>query len=258
MKNILKTIGKTYFRARGYYSAEICGKHYKLDPYHIAFWRAAAQGRWENTTFEVLEKYLKPTSTYVDIGAWIGPTVLHASRFCDRVYCFEPDPTAYRFLNWNIDLNNITNVSSFGVAIAAQAGIFKMATFGDNRGDSMTSLLQTESDYYIHALAISWAEFSTKVDLKNLDLIKIDIEGAEFDLIPTMSEFLKKQRPTLFLSTHSPYLDEPDRQQSMQKLWDSLSCYSWVYDEFLNPVHEKDFISKAASEKFNTYLFTNE
>lgn len=258
MKELIKSIGKAYFRARGFYPATIRGKAYRLDPYHIAFWRAAAQERWEPSTFDAISKYLKPTSTYVDIGAWIGPTVLHAAQICERVYCFEPDPTALRFLNWNLDLNQIRNVSSFGVAVAAESGVFPMATFGDNPGDSMTSLLQTESEHFIHVLAISWAEVSTRLDLGNVDLIKIDIEGAEFDLVPTMLPYQKKHRPAIFLSTHAPYLAEDTRQKRMQDLCDALSFYPKIYDEFLKPITAADVTSKAASEAFGTYLFANE
>lgn len=254
----VKSAGRAYYRAKGFFPATIRGNDFKLDPYHFAFWSAASQERWEPSTFDVITKYLSPEATYIDIGAWIGPTVLHAAKQCKQVYCFEPDPTALRFLNWNLDLNELHNVHALGVAVAAEAGLLKMATFGDNPGDSKTSLLQNEAQYFVHVLAITWAEFVQKAQPENVSLIKIDTEGAEFDLVPTMREYLEDNRPALFLSTHAPYLDEAKRMDAMAALLDALSFYPNIYDEFLKPIGRDEFLSRKASEEFGTYLFADD
>jgi len=254
---LVKSAGRAFYRAKGYFPATIRGKDYKLDPYHFAFWRAAAQERWEPSTLDAISRYLTPSSTYIDIGAWIGPTVLHAARQCARVYCFEPDPTALRFLNWNIDLNELHNVHAFGVAMAAEPGLFRMATFGDNPGDSQTSLLQSKAENFVEVLAITWADFLQKAKPENVTLIKIDVEGAEFDLVPTMRDYLEAERPALFLSTHAPYLDADKRKAAMAGLSEALAFYPKVFDEFLNPIDREELLSDTAAEAFGTYLFTD-
>lgn len=256
--SFIKSAGRAFYRARGYYSATIRGNEFKLDPYHFAFLRAASQERWEPSTFDVITKYLSSESTYIDIGAWIGPTVLHAARHCKEVYCFEPDPTALRYLNWNLDLNDIRNVHSLGVAVAARPGIFRMATFGDNPGDSKTSLLQNDAEYSVRVLAITWADFIQKSRPENVTLIKVDAEGAEFELIPTMRDYLEENKPALFLSTHAPYLEDSNRIDAMTKLADSLAFYPCVFDEFLNPTSCEELTSIEATKAFGTYLFTAE
>ena len=144
MLSIAKAVGKTYYRAVGYYRTTIGGLSFKCDPYHIGFWRLAAKGVWEPHTFRILAKFLHPDSVYLDLGAWIGPTVIYAARKCAQVICFEPDMIAYQYLIWNIELNELRNVKPYNVALADQNAIMRMASFGGSLGDTMTSLLNAD------------------------------------------------------------------------------------------------------------------
>src|SRR5437870_2764873 len=68
---LLKELVRATFRRLGYFPARVGGVPYKVDPYHIGFWRSVSQGRWERHTFEILDQFLKEDSTFVDVGAWI-------------------------------------------------------------------------------------------------------------------------------------------------------------------------------------------
>ena len=45
-------------------------------------------GNWEEDTFNILDHYQNPYKTYIDIGAWIGPTVLYSASKFKNVVCF--------------------------------------------------------------------------------------------------------------------------------------------------------------------------
>jgi hypothetical protein len=62
-------------------------------------------------------------------------------------------------------------------------------------------------------------------DVSQVSLVKMDIEGAEFMVLPSLIPFLKKTRPALYLSTHAPLLSEAERQERMAHLADLLSFY---------------------------------
>ena len=223
--HVLTRAKKAFYRARGYYSASLGGERFRLDPYHSKFWRRAAAGNWEPETFAVLGEHLSRDRDYVDIGAWIGPTVLFGARRARHVWCFEPDPTAFRFLAWNIALNRLDNVSPFAVALSEGFGVARMASFGGEAGDSMTSLLNSGGAGGSDALTIGWDAFAGAVDLGAVSLVKIDIEGAEFSVLPTLIPWLKVHRPALYLSTHAPFLPPDDRRARMADLADSLGFY---------------------------------
>lgn len=221
---MLTSIRKAGYRLRGHVPAMLAGEPFRCDPYHSKFWRRASAGKWEPETFAVLDRHLQPGRDYLDIGAWIGPTVLYAARKARRVWCFEPDPRAFRHLAWNIELNGLDNVSALPVALSGETGIARMASFGGETGDSMTSLLNTGGDGFA-AVTLGWEVFATQTDLAGVSLVKMDIEGAEFAVLPTLVPWLKAQRPALYLSTHAPYLDEGDRQAAMEALAEALSFY---------------------------------
>lgn len=216
---------KMFYRSRGYYAGNLNGEPFRLDPYHSKFWRKASTGQWEPETFVVLDRYLSPESDYLDIGAWIGPTVLYGARKARHVWCFEPDPTAFRHLAWNLDLNDIHNVSAFGVALSDKFGVARMASVRGEPGDSTSSLLH-DGVHGTDALTIAWDQFASVNDLSAVSLVKMDIEGAEFSVLPTLVPWLKEQRPALYLSTHAGLLDPKTRPDRMKEMAELLSFYT--------------------------------
>ncbi len=244
---------KMFYRARGYYAGNLNGEPFKLDPYHSKFWRKASAGAWEPETFAVLDQYLSPDKDYLDIGAWIGPTVLYGARRARHVWCFEPDPTAFRHLAWNLDLNDIRNVSAFGVALSDKFGVARMASVRGEPGDSTSSLLH-DGAHGTDALTIAWEQFEIANDLSGVSLVKMDIEGAEYAVLPTLIPFLKKYRPTLLLSLHAPLLPEQERLSRTKALLQSLSFYSTYSDDKLQLLKIKDLLKPEKTDQYKTIL----
>ncbi len=246
---------KMFYRARGYYSGNLNGEPFRLDPYHSKFWRKATSGAWEPETFAVLNRFLSPDSDYLDIGAWIGPTVLYGARKARHVWCFEPDPTAFRHLAWNLDLNGIQNVSAFGVALSERFGIARMASVRGEPGDSTSSLLH-DGAHGNDALTIAWDQFEAVNDLSQVSLVKMDIEGAEFMVLPTLIPFLKEHRPALYLSTHAGLLDPSNQKESMEKIAELLSFYPNCRSSDKNREGFECFTEASALSGFETFLLT--
>ncbi|MFV0515646.1 MAG: FkbM family methyltransferase [Jhaorihella sp.] len=247
---------KASYRLRGHYDGQLGGERFRLDPYHSRFWRKASRGEWEPQTFAVLDTHLGPEGDYVDIGAWIGPTVLFGARRARHVWCFEPDPVAFRHLAWNIELNGLQNVSAFAAAVSEGFGVARMASFGGEAGDSTTSLLNAGGTGGTDALTIGWDNFAHAVDLSRVSLVKMDIEGAEFAVLPTLVPWLRAQRPALYLSTHAPFLDQSARGARMSALARTLAFYDTCTDESGAPVTEADFTSDAGLTRFRSFLFS--
>jgi hypothetical protein len=68
---------------------------------HIYVW----QKYWERNTHRIFDKFLDPRYSYIDIGAFIGATVLYGAHIAKKVYAIEPDPVAIKELEKNILLN---------------------------------------------------------------------------------------------------------------------------------------------------------
>lgn len=246
---------KMFYRARGFCPAVLAGERFRCDPYHSKFWRRASAGAWEPETFAVLDQYLDRDHDYLDIGAWIGPTVLFGARRARHVFAFEPDAAAFRALAWNIDLNGLNNVSAFAAAISDRVGVARMASFGGEPGDSMSSLLNGDDAAGTDVLTLGWEDFASASDLSGVSLVKMDIEGAEFDVLPHLVPWLKEQRPALFLSTHAPYLEPGERQGRMAALAELLSFYPGVTSARGPGSAAGEMLHPASLETFPTFLF---
>jgi FkbM family methyltransferase len=258
MSGLSRRMPGAWFRARGYYPASIAGFDFRLDPYHVRFWSGAARGKWEPRTFEILREFLNPDSVYCDVGAWIGPTVVYAAKLCRRVICFEPDPAAFRYLAWNLELNTLKNVTPFNCALADRRGVREMSSFGGARGDSMTSLLNPESaGTKIKVLTLTWDDLREVPDIDRIDMLKIDIEGGEFELLPALGDFLSDRKPVVYLSTHAPYLEEGLRREKMEQIAEVMKVYGRCMDDQLRPVPIRELVSQGAREGFRSFVFTD-
>ncbi|MFP8644891.1 FkbM family methyltransferase [Priestia aryabhattai] len=231
-------------------------------------WNKIRQNTWEEETFKILDRYLKSENSYIDIGAWIGPTVLYGAHKTKHVYGVEPDSIAFKELVTNVNLNPSisSKVTCINAAITEKSGntnLYKRGKFGN----SMSSLIPTMSHKCHQVRGITIHDLISENNIENVNFIKIDIEGGEYSLIPNLYEFLKSQKPTLYLSIHPRFLKEnldlistKDTNNSeyfkfkTEKLWESLQFYKYTYDNLGNPIN-KDAIFHVM--KTGEFLFTN-
>ena len=152
---------------------------------------------------DVLEK-LTPDSVMWDIGAHVGLMTLFAARKCKHVVCFEPDPAALQYLSWNIARNRVDNATLVGAALGAETGFRKMgAAGGEDLGTGHSGFYAQTSARTALAPCLGpdvWGAWLTSAPP---DLVKMDIEGGEFELLPAMARWLEKRRPKMLLSLHA-------------------------------------------------------
>jgi FkbM family methyltransferase len=161
------------------------------------FWHKMETGEWEPYTFDIFDEYLTPETTYIDIGAWIGPTVLYASKLSKKCYAYEPDPVACRHLVANINANKITNIVVVGQAIMGHDGMTVLGS--DELGNSETRYLHKDNQFSVPCHKLQ--SVVDRFDIVNPIFIKMDVEGAE-EFILKDNEFIEKYKPTLYVSLH--------------------------------------------------------
>ncbi len=168
--------------------------------HHDQFWDTC-EGGWEATTFEVLTSHLGPGSTFVDVGSWIGPMALVAAACGARVVAYEPDPTAADELAENVAANPGFDVDVRRVALWTSTGHRELRGGPVGLGESMSSFSgrsgrlgsTTVATIDARDAAASWPPDA---------VVKIDIEGAEYRLVPRLRAFLAAH-PTVVLSVHA-------------------------------------------------------
>jgi FkbM family methyltransferase len=219
---------------------------------------------WEKYTFEILDYFSKgDRQTYIDIGSWIGPTVLYASSKFEKVVAIEPDPVALKELEGNIAVNNFSNISVVGKALSTKDG---KTSFGGHGmlGNSESTML-VDTDKYMERskrkpkgeIAIVEVEticiqtLMAKLDLNphELGLIKMDIEGGEIVVVPCLRDFLNKYKIPLYISFHYVFLCKKDVHDLINILFD-------IYDKcfIFRTAKAGNFVKKAVDK---TYVIEN-
>ncbi|MCF8367728.1 MAG: FkbM family methyltransferase [Bacteroidales bacterium] len=253
---MLKSIGKYYFQKKGFYPVKINGRKFKGDPFHIGFWRIVNKGGFEPEFYNLLDQALSKEMVYCDIGSWIGPTVVYASALCKQIYAFEPDPTAYPYLLQNIQTNKLDNITTHNIAIGNENGSIKMGSHGGQLGDSMTSMVNIGNvSNTIEVPARKWSTWLKENNYPVIDFLKIDIEGGEVELIPSMADYLKEVKPILHLSFHGPFLKKDDRDILLSSIFEVLEIYPKWYNEKGEEIkYEQRILERACTHFLSLYF----
>ena len=217
------------------------------------FWDKVNKGEWEPETLWVLEWYLSRNkrSSYVDFGSWIGPTVLFAGNFAAHIYSLEPDPLSFSTLNANINLNAhiLSKTHVYHECIAPKTGVVEMTGSGESNTRMKdvldTKFLKAGPEWKVNCRTLPQFLEDERVDVANLELIKMDTEGTELWLLPTLRpwmESLGKKKPAIWLSVHSPFWKEqetPEHKAKEKLAWDVLGLFAHVYDADLKEIFPK-------------------
>lgn len=177
--------------------------HEQRDARYGAFWAALADGGFEPATVAVLREHLGPGRTFVDIGAWIGPFTLLAAALGADVVAYEVDPTAAAELRANVDANTelAARVDVRPRAVAARSGAVVLDGGDVGLGNGLTRI-RRRGGRGPTVPADGADVLMADERVTRAALVKIDIEGAEFSVVPRLGPWLAASRPTMLLSLH--------------------------------------------------------
>jgi len=149
-------------------------------------------GIYEPEVAEYLMSALSEGMTVVDIGSHIGCFTILASRLVGpsgRVVCYEPDPATFDQLRQNIRLNHCTNVIPIQCALSNVVGKGRMSSRADS---ALNALTFAESGATISVNVDTLDESLRKLSIRECNLVKMDIEGAEVLAIEGMEDTIAR------------------------------------------------------------------
>ena len=172
-------------------------------------WLHPFQGKWEleqlfnSKELSNISKLIKPNSTVLDIGAQTGNMAVAYSLFAKNVIAFEPNPATFEILEKNSTLNSII---PYNFAISAEEGSceFHYSDPGLCNG-GYASVLDKGVGVTGHSLPLDVYKVNI-VDfvknhhpeaLNNISFIKIDAEGHDKEIIPTLKKIIDINKPII-------------------------------------------------------------
>lgn len=150
----------------------------------------------------LLDRLVEPGATVVDVGANIGYNTVHAARLAGprgRVVAIEPTPDNLAVLRRNVAAAGLTNVVVEPVAAGTAAGERELFVRGER---SAVNSFFPESCYahVTDVVRVPVVPLDELVD--EASVVKIDVEGAELDVLEGMPRLLAAGSTALVVEWH--------------------------------------------------------
>lgn len=205
--NIKKLIRKVFFYPN--YNKLIAINHYgcKLYTPKTSTGLKLKYGLYEKNEFKFLMKELKSSDICIDIGANIGAYSLFFAKNCRKVISFEPISFNCKLLELSANLNFLENIKLKNVSISDFDGECEFLVANETGLSGIISedihkhknyLKKTYNDF-IKKIIITKSKTLDSFKFKKVDVIKIDVEGAELKVIKGAFQTLLRCKPRLLM-----------------------------------------------------------
>lgn len=157
--------------------------------------------QWEPEETALLRSITPSGGTFLDVGANIGYFTLLASRWVGpsgTVVAFEPVSTTHERLRRNLALNPTANVLAVRAGASSAPGTAAIA-LEDDAGHSHLLAGETSVGRQETITLTTVDAFVTSMGLKRVDVIKIDTEGADFEVLRGAEATLRRFRPVVLM-----------------------------------------------------------
>ena len=150
---------------------------------------------FEYGMLEAIEELPYRPGICMDIGANVGNHAIFFSKFCKfyEVWAFEPSPNSFKVLTKNtIDNECFLNTQLFRYAVGSEYGSVSMT---DDEKNPSWNKVKEGNDTPLVPIKIK----------EKVALMKIDVEGYEFEVIKGAYEVIEREKPELFIEWHDGY-----------------------------------------------------
>jgi FkbM family methyltransferase len=168
-------------------------------------------GTYDRWLLSTIRMCVRPGDTCLDIGAHKGYVTLHLAKAvgpAGRIYAFEPDPRARAVLEKHCARNRLGNVSILPYALGARNGTTEFL-LSNQLGWSSQYLNKDTTPTVVEKIQVPLRRFDDLVESGAIELgtnllsfVKIDAEGAEYDILSGMEGTIRQWAPILWMEVN--------------------------------------------------------
>lgn len=165
------------------------------------------QGVWEAEVTGAIRALVRPGWRVLDIGGDAGyHTLMFAQAVgpAGSVQVFEPIPAAQQRIQENVALNGFENVRLHGFALGAKKGSFVLER--PLEASRLNPGKQEAGEGDITVRVERFDELPPEINEVRADLVKVDVEGAELEVLRGMEGFVAAHRPAFIVELHPDML----------------------------------------------------
>lgn len=168
----------------------------------------------------------------LDIGAHIGTVSLlmdSVTRGKTMIYSYEPVSANYALLLRNIDKNQARSVQPRNYAVWKSSKRQRIFFAGDSfLGSSLTS---KTSRRYETVSCVTLQQIFDREHIRHADLVKIDVEGAEYEILFSSPPSLFKRIEALYVEFHAVGGSLPDRERELVTFFRKHGYFVYLYSK---------------------------
>lgn len=155
-------------------------------------------GEFEKSELEVCRKYISRTSIIIDIGANIGLHSIYFSSLATEGYvlALEPSLATFELLLKNVDGKE--NIAPLNLAISDQGGVLEFFHAADGAYSSLKDTKRTTIAKTTRVPCMTIDDVVSALRLGSVDLVKIDVEGFEYNVLKGMTKTISAFHPVIF------------------------------------------------------------
>ena len=184
------------------------GARIRLQYQETIGWSTLLYGPFEDTELRYLAELVRPGDTVFDIGANVGLfSVVLGRAVCagGRVISAEPVPINALRAKENYELNHLFNVQLVNAAIGSAEGTIRLNLANDLAYPSVVKVAESRGsgesiEVPLRTLDSLWFE----IGAPEVRFVKVDVEGAELDVLRGAVEMLSRTKPVFLLEANSP------------------------------------------------------
>lgn len=157
---------------------------------------------------DAMASVLRPGDVFYDIGANVGYLTIVGAKLVGprgKVYAFEPVPTNIAALRRNLSLNNFATVSIVQQAVSSTAGRQQLILAADPGGAALSVADRPPDAAGAMDVEVTTLDlFLQQVGGRPPGLVKIDVEGAEINVLQGMAMTIERCRPAVLVEIDGP------------------------------------------------------
>jgi len=159
------------------------------------------KGEFEPEMVVLFKSLIRSNDVVLDVGANIGCTSILFGNLAEKVYCFEPSPTTFGYLEKNVKNARLDRVTPVNVGLGKESGMFEL-TFSqsDRSGGFVSNVTSASQGHQVEQIKIiKGDDFMNESKVPKIDFIKIDVEGFEKSVIEGLSATIARDQPIVVL-----------------------------------------------------------